>query len=120
MYHVNVYYGTAETIASCKDLELAKNCAEWHRYQGRKHKSTIPMIIIHDDFGEMMAKYPEDQCIEDMDLSVRSYNCLKRADITWLSELKAMTINDIASIRNLGPRCTAEILTKIADLTKGE
>lgn len=42
--------------------------------------------------------------IEDMDLSVRSYNCLKRAKIDTLQDLSKLTADDLKYVRNLGVR----------------
>ncbi|MEG1015978.1 MAG: DNA-directed RNA polymerase subunit alpha [Bacilli bacterium] len=50
--------------------------------------------------------------IEDMDLTVRAYNCLKRAGIHTLQDLTAMTENEIMKIRNLGKKSLKEVLDK--------
>lgn len=51
--------------------------------------------------------------IADLDLSVRSYNCLKRARIQYLSELINMTESDMMKIRNLGKKSLREIKGKL-------
>ena len=52
--------------------------------------------------------------IEDMDLSVRSYNCLKRANIITVQELTLKTEDDMMKVRNLGKKSLKEIKEVIA------
>ena len=51
--------------------------------------------------------------IDDMDLSVRSYNCLKRAGIQTVEDLIAKTEEDMLKVRNLGRKSLDEVLEKI-------
>ena len=51
--------------------------------------------------------------IEDMDLSVRTYNCLKRAGLFTLSQLSKLSYEDFTHIRNLGKRQVNEIIDKL-------
>lgn len=57
-----------------------------------------------------------DMPIEDLDLSVRSYNCLKRANIQTVQELVSKTEDDMNKIRNLGKKSLKEIKEKITEL----
>ena len=54
--------------------------------------------------------------IEDLDLSVRSYNCLKRAGIQTLEELTQRTEDEMMRVRNLGKKSLKEVKDKIYDL----
>lgn len=54
--------------------------------------------------------------IEDLDLSVRSYNCLRRADIRYLSDLLSKSIEDLMKIRNMGRKSLKEIIDKLDSL----
>jgi DNA-binding CsgD family transcriptional regulator len=54
--------------------------------------------------------------IEDMELSVRSYNCLKRAGIHRVSDLEGKTIDDMRKIRNLGRRSIEEIAKRAYEM----
>ncbi|NLM25766.1 MAG: DNA-directed RNA polymerase subunit alpha [Firmicutes bacterium] len=54
--------------------------------------------------------------VEELDLSVRSYNCLKRAGINTLEELTRKTEEDIMKVRNLGKKSLQEIKEKLAAL----
>lgn len=54
--------------------------------------------------------------IEEMDLSVRSYNCLKRAGINTVAELCNRTSEDMMKVRNLGRKSLEEVLGKLKEL----
>ncbi len=51
--------------------------------------------------------------IEDMELSVRSYNCLKRANIHTIEDLTKKTIDDMLKVRNLGKKSLDEVIQKL-------
>ncbi|MBG9983908.1 DNA-directed RNA polymerase subunit alpha [Aerococcaceae bacterium DSM 111022] len=57
--------------------------------------------------------------IEELDLSVRSYNCLKRAGINTIQELTDKTEAEMMKVRNLGRKSLAEVKGKLADLDLG-
>lgn len=54
--------------------------------------------------------------IEELDLSVRSYNCLKRAGINFVEDLANKTEEDMMKVRNLGRKSLEEVLNKMAEL----
>lgn len=54
--------------------------------------------------------------VEELDLSVRSYNCLKRAGINTVDELVRKTEEDLMKVRNLGKKSLAEITEKLVEL----
>jgi DNA-directed RNA polymerase subunit alpha len=54
--------------------------------------------------------------VEELDFSVRSYNCLKRAGINTVSDLTAMTEEELMKVRNLGRKSLEEVLQKINSL----
>ncbi len=58
----------------------------------------------------------KDKQIEDLDLSVRSYNCLKRAGINTVEELINKTPEDMMKVRNLGRKSLEEVQAKISEL----
>ena len=53
--------------------------------------------------------------VDELDLSVRSYNCLKRAGITKISELLQKTEEEIMNMRNLGKKSVDEIKEKLVE-----
>ena len=54
--------------------------------------------------------------IEDLDLTVRSYNCLKRAGISTVEELTQKTEDEMSHVRNLGKKSLKEVKEKLAEL----
>ena len=57
--------------------------------------------------------------IEELDLSVRSYNCLKRAGINTVHELTSKSEAEMIKVRNLGRKSLEEVKVKLADLGLG-
>jgi DNA-directed RNA polymerase subunit alpha len=60
-----------------------------------------------------------DMTIEELDLSVRSYNCLKRAGINTVGELVRKTEEEMMKVRNLGKKSLEEVEHKLIDLGFG-
>ena len=54
--------------------------------------------------------------IEDMDLSVRSYNCLKRANINTIEDLTRKSKDDMLKVRNLGLKSLEEVINKLESM----
>ena len=54
--------------------------------------------------------------IDELELSVRSYNCLKRAGINTVEELINKTPEDMMKVRNLGRKSLDEVLAKLREL----
>ena len=57
-----------------------------------------------------------DMTVEELDLSVRSFNCLKRANINTVEELINKTEEDMMHVRNLGVKSLEEVQAKLASL----
>ncbi|MHA5106837.1 DNA-directed RNA polymerase subunit alpha [Oenococcus oeni] len=53
--------------------------------------------------------------IEELELSVRSFNCLKRAGINTIEDLTDKTLHDMGEVRNLGRKSLEEIIQKLAE-----
>ena len=54
--------------------------------------------------------------IEEIEFSVRAYNCLKRASINTMQDLIDMTEADVSKIRNLGKKSLKEVIDKVAEM----
>ena len=54
--------------------------------------------------------------IDELELSVRSYNCLKRAGINTVEELTNKSQEDMMKVRNLGRKSLEEVLAKLKEL----
>lgn len=52
--------------------------------------------------------------IEELNFSLRTHNCLRRAGIDTVEQLSKMSDDVLMKIRNFGPKCLAEVRTKIA------
>ena len=77
---------------------------------------------IADMTGIMNAKQEDSKLkkletsIDDLDLSVRAYNCLKRAGILTLHDLVDKSENEMVKIRNLGKKSLKEVIDKVKDM----
>ena len=88
-----------------------------------EHFSILTDLSNIADMTGMMIEKTEDPkvkaletTIEDLDFSVRAYNCLKRANIHTLQDLVNMTEGDMMKIRNLGKKSLKEVHDKIREL----
>ena len=54
--------------------------------------------------------------IEELELSVRSFNCLKRAGISTVEDLISKSEEDMMRVRNLGRKSLDEVINKLASL----
>ena len=77
-----------------------------------KIKGMDILVKTEDDKQQQVLK----MLIEEMDLSVRSYNCLKRAGINTVEELCNKTPEDMMKVRNLGRKSLEEVLSKLKEL----
>ena len=73
------------------------------------------MIEKEDDEKEKVLE----MSIDELELSVRSYNCLKRAGINTVEELTNRTPEDMMKVRNLGRKSLEEVLAKLDELGLG-
>ncbi|HUV05410.1 MAG TPA: DNA-directed RNA polymerase subunit alpha [Armatimonadota bacterium] len=67
-------------------------------------------------YGRELEVRPPDARIEELDFSVRTYNCLKKANILTIGELVQITEQDLMGIRNFGKKSLAEVRDKLAQL----
>ena len=73
----------------------------------------IDVIVPRDEDGPSKAL---EMNIDELELSVRSYNCLKRAGINTVEELCNRTPEDMMKVRNLGRKSLEEVLAKLKEL----
>ncbi|HPT78732.1 MAG TPA: DNA-directed RNA polymerase subunit alpha [Candidatus Atribacteria bacterium] len=88
-----------------------------------EHLSLFVNLTSHVNDVEIMVEKEEDKkekvlemTIEELDLSVRSYNCLKRAGINTVQELTQKTEEEMMKVRNLGKKSLEEVQRKLAAL----
>ena len=75
-------------------------------------KNTQVMIEKEESKREKILEMP----IEELELSVRSYNCLKRAGITTVQDLANKSESDMMKVRNLGKKSLDEVINKLHSL----
>lgn len=88
-----------------------------------EHLNLFISLTEHINDVEIMVEKEEDEkekvlemTIEELDLSVRSYNCLKRAGINSVEELTYKTEDDMMKVRNLGKKSLDEVGKKLEEL----
>ncbi|MEW8955371.1 DNA-directed RNA polymerase subunit alpha [Clostridium sp.] len=88
-----------------------------------EHFKLFLTLTDNADDVEIMIEKEEDKkekvlemTIEELDLSVRSYNCLKRAGINSVQELAQRSMDDMMKVRNLGKKSLEEVERKLKDL----
>lgn len=86
-------------------LSILFELSNLERYESLLEETTIPIV---NKFNDMT--------IEELDLSVRSYNCLKRANIQTVQELILKTEEDLSKVRNMGKKSIKEVKDKVANL----
>ncbi len=91
-----------------------------------EHLSLFIDLTEHVNNIEVMVEKEEDQkekvlemSIDELDLSVRSYNCLKRAGINTVEELANKSEDDMMKVRNLGKKSLEEVIQKLEELGLG-
>ncbi len=75
-------------------------------------RETETMIVKNDDSKTKVLE----MTIEELDLSVRSFNCLKRASINTVEDLTTKTEEDMMRVRNLGRKSLEEVIAKLESL----
>lgn len=88
-----------------------------------EHLRSFIDLSEHAKTAEVMVEKEDDQKekvlemnIDELELSVRSYNCLKRAGINTVEELTNRTSEDMMKVRNLGRKSLEEVLAKLKEL----
>ena len=89
----------------CEHLNLFVDLSE-------NAKTAEVMVEKEDDEKEKVLE----MSIDELELSVRSYNCLKRAGINTVEELTNKTSEDMMKVRNLGRKSLEEVLAKLNEL----
>ena len=91
-----------------------------------EHFKLFMTLTDHADNVEIMIEKEEDKkekvlemTIEELDLSVRRFNCLKRAGINTVQELTEKSMDDMMKVRNLGKKSLEEVEQKLEGLGLG-
>ena len=100
---------TNGTLAPDEAVSLAAKVLSEHL---SLFKKIDVMVEKEDDEKEKVLE----MSIDELELSVRSYNCLKRAGINTVEELCNKTSDDMMKVRNLGRKSLEEVLAKLKEL----
>ncbi|MBQ6321422.1 MAG: DNA-directed RNA polymerase subunit alpha, partial [Lachnospiraceae bacterium] len=107
---------TNGTLSPDEAISLAAKVLNAHLnlFVDRSEKGTSAVVMNdkEDDDKEKVL----DMNIDELELSVRSYNCLKRAGINTVAELCNKTSEDMMKVRNLGRKSLEEVLAKLKEL----
>ena len=107
---------TDGTIDVDEALSSAANCLIEHLkfFTALADTDSAPSFKNIEESGEHDSKLSG--VIEDMDFSVRTYNCLKRAQINTVGDLVARSMDEMIKVRNLGKKSLEEIIEKLEDM----
>lgn len=107
---------TNGTLASDEAVSLAAKVLSEHLSLfidlSENARTAEVMVEKEDDEKEKVLE----MSIDELELSVRSYNCLKRAGINTVEELTNKTPEDMMKVRNLGRKSLEEVLAKLKEL----
>ena len=136
---------TGERVRQIENIALRKLCypnnyKKWKLHtvdsmrevQQERDKYRLQTIILKEKINSLIEKYnlEEETCevtsleegdeldnllIEELDLSLRSYHCLKRSGKYTLGDLKSMSYDDFTHIRNLGQKSLREIIHVLSE-----
>jgi DNA-directed RNA polymerase subunit alpha len=107
---------TDGTLAPDEALSLAAKILSVHLdsfIDLSEHAKTAEIMVEKEDNEKEKVL---EMSIDELELSVRSYNCLKRAGINTVEELTNKTAEDMMKVRNLGRKSLEEVLSKLKEL----
>jgi len=105
---------TARDVVSLAARSIAEHMSPFASLSNTFSHTEILITRSEDKVAKVL-----EMSIEDMDLSVRSYNCLKRAGIHTLEDLTRRTEDDMLKVRNLGRKSLDEVIQKMHSLKLG-
>ncbi len=110
---------TDGSIRPDEAISLSANILNTHIALFVNLTDTADKVEITSDKPEEDRERILDMTIEELDLSVRSYNCLKRAGINTVGELVRKTEEEMMKVRNLGKKSLEEVEHKLIELGFG-
>ena len=107
---------TNGTITAKEAVSLAAKVLNEHLRLFIEMSADAPKAEILVERAEVQKEKVLEMTIEELDLSVRSFNCLKRAGIDTVEDLISRTEEDMIKVRNLGRKSLEEVIQKLASL----
>lgn len=104
---------TNGTIQPDEAISLAAKILNEHLMLFTNMSEYVDEVEIAEDKPDEKRERALDMTIEELDLSVRSYNCLKRAGINTVAELTQKTEDEMMKVRNLGRKSLDEVIQKL-------
>ncbi len=102
---------TATEAASLAAKILNDHLSLFGSLSGEAFETDVMVTTQENDGGKLL-----EMTIEDLDLSVRSFNCLKRAQYNTVGDLITKTEDDMMKVRNLGRKSLDEVVSKLQSL----
>ena len=107
---------TNGTIAAKEAISLAAKVLNEHLKLFIDMSDEAQKAVILEERPEVKKEKVLEMTIEELDLSVRSFNCLKRASIDTVEDLINRTEEDMIKVRNLGRKSLEEVILKLHSL----
>ena len=107
---------TNGTLAPDEAVSLAAKVLSAHLDSFIQLSDRADVVEIIKPQGESGSEKILDMSIDELELSVRSFNCLKRAGVNTVGELVNKTSDDMMKVRNLGRKSLDEVLIKLKEL----
>ena len=103
-----------KALMKLRHPKRAKHLRDFIEINTEKYeKRPVPPMPIPPEHREQLVN---NLPIEELDLSVRTYNCLKRANISIIADILKLSSTDILQIQNIGPKVIDEIVVKLKNL----
>lgn len=107
---------TDGTISAKEAVSLAAKVLNEHLNLFVDLSEQAASVEIMVEKGENLQEKDLERTIEELDLSVRSFNCLKRAGINTVEDLTNKSEEDMMKVRNLGKKSLEEVIAKLHSL----
>ncbi len=107
---------TNGTLSPEDAVSFAAKVLDTHLSQFMNLSDSVRDVNVIVDNEPKVETTTRDMSIDELELGVRSYNCLKRAGINTVSELCEMSSEDLMKVRNLGRKSLQEVLAKLKEL----
>ncbi len=107
---------TDKTLSAKEAVSMGAKVLTEHLNLFRNLSENVPDTEVLVEKSEKGKEHVLEMVIEELDLSVRSFNCLKRAGINTVEDLTNKTEEDMMKVRNLGLKSLEEVIQKLESL----
>ena len=112
----SLWYNLGDAYLKNGDKEQALSCLLKAEEIAPEHPCALFYLGLYYEKEEDYKEKVLEMTIEELDLSVRSFNCLKRAGINTVEDLINKTEDDMMKVRNLGRKSLDEVVAKLESL----